>query len=391
MKRPLKILYVAHERKLGGATISLLALISEMRRRGCEITVIVPTPWCPIAKKLKEMKIRVIPIFYAWWQMPADWNIFFKVCFRLLYSFEKIQTFYIYRLLKKDGIDIVHSNSSVIDFGARIAYRLQCKHVWHFREYGDADYNLEYMFDERKIFAAVNKLTDKVIFISKDLYNYYKDKVDEEISQVIYNGISQEYIYLRDYTRANKKTVFLIAGNLHRNKQQMLVLDAVHRLKNKKITNFELWIAGSSSSMADSREYENELNEYIIKNKLQNVTMLGHVSDMKGLRKKADIEIVSSSREAFGRVTVEAMFCGMPVIGSNSGANPEIIKSGFNGLLFEKGNAEQLSQRMLFFLDHLNEIERMGNNAFNFSQERFLATKNASEIFDLYVSLMGNY
>ena len=55
MKRGgLKILYIAHERKLGGATLSLLAAIDEMRTRGHEIYVMIPVSKCPLAQELQK-------------------------------------------------------------------------------------------------------------------------------------------------------------------------------------------------------------------------------------------------------------------------------------------------------------------------------------------------
>lgn len=45
------------------------------------------------------------------------------------------------KLLKKENIDIVHSNSSVIRIGPSLAKKLHAKHVWHIREFIDLDLN----------------------------------------------------------------------------------------------------------------------------------------------------------------------------------------------------------------------------------------------------------
>jgi glycosyltransferase involved in cell wall biosynthesis len=50
--------------------------------------------------------------------------------------------------------------------------------------------------------------------------------------------------------------------------------------------------------------------------------------------------------EQFGRVLVEALWCGVPVIGSDSGEIPWVIKSTGGGMVFPEGNVEALSERI---------------------------------------------
>ncbi len=389
MKRGgLKILYIAHERKLGGATLSLLAAIDEMRTRGHEIYVMIPVSKCPLAQELQKRNIPFYSMFFAWIQMPSYWNRFMKICFRILYLLSPLQVCYIYHIVRKKQIDIIHSNSSVIDFGAMLAQKLNCKHVWHIREFGDRDYSLEYLKTKKKVWEYMNSHTDKFIFISKRLYEYFADYADSAKSEVIYNGISDAYIIHRNYTE-KEKIVFLISGNLTRSKGQMLLLQAAKELKNRNY-QFEVWIAGSASSMSDSKLYEAELKMYIDENLTDRVTMLGRIADMKKLREKADVEIVASSMEAFGRVTVEAMMGGMPVIGSDSGANPELICNGSDGLLFKNGNYMDLAAKMEIFLNDYSQIRKMGENAQIKACNRFLSEENAERIENLYYNIMDS-
>ena len=53
------------------------------------------------------------------------------------------------------------------------------------------------------------------------------------------------------------------------------------------------------------------------------------------LFRKASGYLMCSKNEAMGRVTVEALFNGCPVIGYDGGGTPEIIKDGINGFLFK--------------------------------------------------------
>ena len=380
--KKLNILYVAHERKLGGATLSLLTMIDAMKERGHRIYVVVPTKRCPLALELKKRGIPFVPVFFAWIQMPSYWNKITKLCFRCLYLLEPLQVSYIYHIMRNKRIDLVHSNSSVTDFGAKLAEKLQCKHIWHIREFGDADYNFEYLRGKEVTWQWMNAHTDKFVFISKCLCDYFNGYAHPNKSRVIYNGISENYIIHRNYFE-KEKIVFLISGNLVRGKGQMLVLQAANELKRKNY-KFEVWIAGSSSSMSDSKLYERELRSYIDENLQGIAIMLGRVSDMKALREKADVEIVASNKEAFGRVTVEAMFAGMPVLASEAGANPELIENGIDGLLFEKENFRELAEKMAFILENSLLIKKMGKTALEKAISRFMADVNAEKVEELY-------
>lgn len=380
--RKLKILYVAHERKLGGATLCLLTLIDAMKAKGHTVFVIVPTRKCPLALELKKREIPFAPVFFAWIQMPSYWNIITKLCFRFLYLLEPLQVSYIYHIMRDKGFDLVHSNSSVTDFGARLAEKLNCKHIWHIREFGDADYNLECLKGKEATWQWMNGHSDQFVFISKCVYDYFKKYADSDKSHIIYDGISGDYIIHRDY-HEKEKVVFLISGNLVRGKGQMLVLQAANALK-KKNYKFEVWIAGSSSSMSDSKLYERELKSYIDENLQGIAVMLGRVSDMKELRKQADVEIVASHKEAFGRVTVEAMLGGMPVIASNTGANPELIIDSVDGFLFQNGDYQSLADKMELFLNNPVGIETMGRQACTEALKQFMAAANAEKVEQLY-------
>lgn len=385
-KKILNILYVAHERKLGGATLSLLSLIDEMKAKGHEIYVIVPTGNCPLAKELRKRSIPFITVFFGWIQMPSYWNIVLKYCFRLLYFIEPLQVWYVYCMMKQKKIDIVHTNSSVTDFGARIAQKLSCKHIWHIREFGDADYSLEYLKEKKKTWEYMNAHTDKFIFISKNLYEYFKEYADEKKSLIIYNGISVDYFIERNY-QPKEKVVFLISGNLLRSKGQILVLQAANKLKREN-DKFEVWIAGSESSMGDSKRYTKELRTYIKQNLHGIATMLGRVIDMKSLREKADVEIIASQKEAFGRVTIEAMMGGMPVIASDSGANPELVEDKVDGLLYECDNYEDLVIKMKQFIVFPQMIAEMGRKAQKKAVQNYSLEKNKKRVESIYFQTM---
>lgn len=382
----MNILYIAHERKLGGATISLLALIDEMVSHGHSVRVVVPTSKCPLAKELQKRGIEYYACFFAWWMRPKFWNSIIKLIYKTLYWLEPLQVWFVYRRVRRDSFapDIVHTNSSVTDFGAKIAAKFGCKHIWHVREFGLWDYDLEYAIPEQRAYNYMQSNSSKIVFISNTLLKYFDGKIDSN-RQVIYNGVSDKYRIDYSDKSSNRDVVFLVSSNINRNKRQMDVLCATKLLCDEGISDFKVKVAGAPSSMSDSIKYYQEMKEYADDSKLwDRVELLGRVSDMVSLRKNTDVEIVPSSMEAFGRVTVEAFFSSSPVIASDTGANAELVQDGVTGFLYECGNAEDLKEKMKNVITNRNLISTMGRSAYDDATERFTASENARQIELLY-------
>ena len=383
----LNIMYIVHERKMGGASLCLLTLAKEMKEKGHHVCVVVPFMRSPIAEKLREAGIKTIGIFFGWWMMPSYWGGLFKIAFRMLYMMEGIAVWRISHYIRKEKIDIVHSNSSVIDVGSKAAARSGVSHVWHFREFGDLDYRLMFLKGRRKSIQYLNNSNDINIFISMCLREHYRELRDGKRNRVIYDGVSDDYLNLRQVDLEGEPT-FLIAGNLQRNKRQDIVLKAAKLLKEKGITNFKVIVAGGIASTRDSQKYAKELEIFIKQNDLDNVQLVGFVSDMNALRRKSDVEIVASTMEAFGRVTVEAMLSGNPVLAADSGANGELIEDGRTGWLFETGNEYALADKMFMVIENKSVIRSIGKNAFNVASLNYLSHRNTQEIEKIYREIL---
>ena len=111
--------------------------------------------------------------------------------------------------------------------------------------------------------------------------------------------------------------------------------------------------------MAGGGEQEAEMQSLIETYGLKNdIEYFGPVAQEKlpELYSKMDLFVFPTLFfESLGLVGVEAMACGVPVIGTNQGGPTEYIKDGKNGYLFEKGNANDLCKKIVIFLSLTNE------------------------------------
>ena len=92
--------------------------------------------------------------------------------------------------------------------------------------------------------------------------------------------------------------------------------------------------------------------KYIQDNGLDNnVKIVSYTQQVVSYYALADVVLVCSTFETFGRVAVEAQKCGLPLILSDVGANPERIEDGVNGLLYQKGNIAELAEKIEILRD----------------------------------------
>ena len=87
------------------------------------------------------------------------------------------------------------------------------------------------------------------------------------------------------------------------------------------------------------------------------------------LMTECSLFILASRTEAMGRVLLEAMASKKPIIASNVDGIPTVIKDGFNGLLFEKENVDDLADKIRTILSDKKLAERLAENGFDYVQQ----------------------
>jgi len=87
--------------------------------------------------------------------------------------------------------------------------------------------------------------------------------------------------------------------------------------------------------------------------------------------------VLPSRSEAMGRVLIEAMAAGKPVIGSRVGGIPGVITDGYDGFLFESENIDALADKMIILLSNEELRKRMGKNALSSVKNKFSSEKYA--------------
>jgi glycosyltransferase involved in cell wall biosynthesis len=155
--------------------------------------------------------------------------------------------------------------------------------------------------------------------------------------------------------KKNKPNIFTVGyvSRIDKGKGWQVFLNAIKMLKNNK-ENIRVLVAGSGK---EETEFIKKVYEYGLYDLIE---YQGGLTQEKlvTLYPEMDIFIFSTElRESLGLVGIEAMACGVPVIGSKTGGLTDYIVDGFNGFFFEPGNTVELVEKIEFYMK-LPSIEK---------------------------------
>ena len=155
-------------------------------------------------------------------------------------------------------------------------------------------------------------------------------------------------------------------GQLEKVKGVEFLIEAFSKISTD-FPEFKLVIIGEGREL-------NNLKLQIVNCKLEDkVEFKGKLSleETKNIMKNCYCLVLPSLSEGLPRVLMEAMALGKPVIGSNVGGIPNLIKNRENGFLFEKSNSAELAEKLRILLKDKNLAIKMGKEGREFVQENF--------------------
>ncbi|MFA7208804.1 MAG: glycosyltransferase family 4 protein [Parcubacteria group bacterium] len=280
----------------------------------------------------------------------------------------------IYRLIKKERPDIVHTNSSKAEILGNIAAWLAGVEKIVFTAHGFV-FNEDLGFWKKTFFIFWEKLAglfaDRIICVSDfDRESALENKIASAGKlRVIRNGIGIPAENPARVGREDGKIIIGTIANFYRNKGLEFLVQAAAEL-NGKIPNLEFWVAG------DGGERRN-IEKAIEKQRLPNFQLLGFQEKQYDFLRQLDVFVLPSLKEGLPYALLEALSLGVPAVASKVGGIPEIITDGENGFLVEPKNSKMLAEKIGLLLGNerlKTEFSRLGQEKIRteFSLERML-------------------
>ena len=105
------------------------------------------------------------------------------------------------------------------------------------------------------------------------------------------------------------------------------------------------------------------------------INYLGQVDNVQKWIADSHIFVLPSYREGVPRSTQEAMAIGRAIITTDVPGCRETVIDGVNGFLVEKWNPQALAEKMIYFIEHPEQIKKMGYESYKIAQDKFDAHK----------------
>jgi glycosyltransferase involved in cell wall biosynthesis len=314
---------------------------------------------------------------------------FFPNLVREVHLWKDIQAFVeLYRFIKTEHFDIVHTHSSKAGIVGRWAAKLAgVKTIVHtphghiFYGYFNKVVTTLFLWVER----LTARITDKIITLTDRGKQEHIDlKVAAENKFItIYSGINVNLTNPPDVSLELPKDAFLFGtvARLDPIKGITYLIDAMN-LVVKQYPQSYLLVVGEGS---EKERLQKQCHQLGI---TQKVLFVGFQKAPDSYIKKMDVFVLPSLNEGMGRVILEAMLHAKPVIASRVGGVPELITDGQNGFLVPPANPRALADAMIKMIEK-PLLKEMGVESQAKINERFSLERMVKDIEALYITLIS--
>ncbi|MFH1888709.1 MAG: glycosyltransferase family 4 protein [Candidatus Omnitrophota bacterium] len=360
----MKILYLTNHLNTGGITSYILTLACGMKKRGHDVY---------IASSKGDLLYRFIENGIEYLPIPIRTKS--EASYKILLSRFKLSGY-----LKDKKIDIIHANT-------RVTQVLSCMLG---RPYISTCHGFFKKRLLRKIFPSWGR---KVIAISQPVKEHLiRDLwVREDDIAVIHNGIDVEKFAVTSLeSRVNAKRrlglgdgpVVGIVARLSEEKGHAYLIEAMQGVI-ARIPAVQLFIVGEGRTKEGLAGLARDVGLD------KSVVFLPTVMDTREALSAMDLFVLPSTKEGLGLALMEAMACGIAVIGSDAGGIKSLIRDKDNGLLVAAADSRGLSRAILELLQNTGEARRLGGNAAAFIKGNFSQEKMARETEEVYLECLN--
>ena len=355
----------------------LLETIEVLRESGVGCYAVLPARG-PLLVELEKLHVPVLVTSYALWASREKISRLGRL--RALFNIAA-KSLLIAHQVARWGCDILYSNTGTVCVGAFAAALLGRPHVWHMHEFGPR-MGLRFIFGERWSHRLMNRFSSLVVAPSQAVATEAGAWLPSTPLRVVYCSLHRS-LRSGDVVPSNGKFRCVLSGAIAENKRQEDAVLALAELRRRQV-EAELLLIGEGDG-----EYGRHLLNVVAQNHLQDqVRFLGQLDDPMPELRAADVALVCSGAEGFGRATVEAMLAGKPVIGADNTATAELIHDGLNGLLYRTGDAQDLAAKIDYLYRHPDVASQLGSNGQAWAQRVFTRDRYREELLPLLTELL---
>jgi glycosyltransferase involved in cell wall biosynthesis len=116
----------------------------------------------------------------------------------------------------------------------------------------------------------------------------------------------------------------------------------------------------------------------------------GYRKDIPQILASMDVVVLPSEVDACSRVLFESMAMRKPLVATNVGGTPEVVREGVTGLLIKPGDSSEMAKCIMKLLNNKNLAEQYGNVGRKRVEAMFTIERNIKEIENVYLELLDS-
>lgn len=391
----------------GGHVNNVVRLSKELSYRGHEITIITTPhryPGDELKNELEWAEIFCLPISGSYLSYRYGTNFVLK-------ALRKVRKLHV---VKK--FDIIHGHSGysmlgvITGIGGRITKVPSIHSIYS--PIQPTSHNIVMFFSNKFLSKIYLSQVNKIIAASKNVQDslimagvlHYKiEVIPPGIDTKIYNSSISGDDVRKYFGIGSDQPLLLYIGNLTKIKGIHILIEALNRII-KQFPDIKLLMALNMPLSIYEKEDTGKLcniETFKIKEKIRSygldeyIIPLGIVKNMPQIIAASDIFVVPFLNTIgvadYPLSLLEALACGKPVVATNVGGIPEIVKHRINGLLVEPNNVHELTNALLYFLENKKEANRMGNNGAKYAAKNYSVDVVVEKMERAYEEVIQNY
>ena len=217
----------------------------------------------------------------------------------------------------------------------------------HFPEFIPYHVRQYYYFFFHRFAKTAERIDTVSEFTKQDIIKSYK--ISEDLIDVVYNGANEKYVpidnKMKEEVRAkytNNCQYFLFIGTIHPRKNLKNLIKSFDKFKNSFSSNIKLLVVGDRKWW--TKDLKEVFNNILYKDE---IIFIGRLNDdeLKNIIGSALAMMYVSFFEGFGIPILEAMYCGVPVITSNTSSMPEI--GGDAAIYIDPASVDSITNAMI--------------------------------------------
>ena len=237
----------------------------------------------------------------------------------------------------------------------------------------------------RHLLRVTDRLVDGVVvncrFVQEHLVS--EEKVPAGLIHLCYNGVDTGVFQPGSGTSADPVLRVGVVCALRPEKQLDVLLEAFARIRRFR-ENLELLIVGDGPCLSELRARAEALRL------TGSCTFQPAVADVAHWLRRIAIFVLPSRSEALSNALMEAMACGCCTVASRVGGNPELVRDGETGLLFEPGNPVELAARLQLLLDQESLRRQLAAAGQRLMRDSFSLQHAACRMGEIYAKVLEN-